>query len=270
MSNARVSLVAFLLPLLAGCGSTQTAYPGASAFTAPKPTYDGYLRGLVRFPDGAGGQVIATWTPSGGATKAVLYFHAEGEDLGTLRSTTREIATETGCAVLAVEYPGYGVASGSFSEAASRRVADAALDRLSSHYGYTSDRVVVFGRSLGAAVATDLAARRPVGGLVLVSPFSSLAKTFKAGLDPLSLSGFDPFDNLSKIGRVVCPLLVAHGDADELIPLTQGRDVFDAAVAAKDKVFVPLRGMRHNDPLSFASAAAYWDGIRHVAGTPGV
>lgn len=230
-------------------------------FPAPPAGYDDALPGLNRIADGDG-RIAALWLPAPGATTAVLYFHGNGEDLGYSRDRIEDIRSETGCSVLAIDYPGYGLSTGEPSESGCYHAAECALIVLERDHGFTPDKVVLFGRSLGTGVAVDLAARRRVKGLVLVSPYTS---TFRV-VTRYGFLPFDRFDNLSKIGDVTCPLFIAHGDLDEVIPYAMGREIFESADHSRDKRFLTLAGMRHNDPLGRSAARPYWDGVRRVTG----
>ena len=255
--------VALLGLVYAGLALFGAGCTDALIFPAPRPSYDGYLPGLVKLSDGEGGEIAAIWLPSDGSDTAVLYFHGNGEDLGHIRPTLEELRRETGCSVFAVDYPGYGLSSGSPSEDGCYHAANMALAKLSSDYGYRADSVVVFGRSLGTGVAVDLAARKRVKGLVLVAPYTS---TFRV-VTKVKVLPMDRFDNLAKIERITCPLFVAHGDADEVIPWSQGRQLFESAENSKDKKFLTLQGLHHNDDIPMTQTAAYWDGVRHVTGS---
>ena len=168
----------------------------------------------------------------------------------------------TGCEVLAVDYPGYGLSSGQPSEGGCYQAADAAFAKLYSNYGYKQESVVVFGRSLGTGVAVDLVARHKVKGLVLVSPFTS---TFRV-ITKVKLVPFDRFDSLAKIGRVTCPLLVVHGDRDAVVPFAMAEEIFASATGASRKEYLRLPGARHNEDLPGAYAEVYCAAVRRITG----
>jgi fermentation-respiration switch protein FrsA (DUF1100 family) len=111
--------------------------------------------------------------------------------------------------------------------------------------GYTPDRIFIHGESLGAAVATYLASENPSRGLILEAPFTS-AKAVAGGvlplLGPLLVWGYD---SLSQIDRVRVPVLIIHGDRDEIIPYKLGERLFNAA--NPPKYFWTVAGAGHND-----------------------
>jgi fermentation-respiration switch protein FrsA (DUF1100 family) len=127
--------------------------------------------------------------------------------------------------------------------------ADAAYGMLRAA-GYSSDRIVIHGESLGTAVAVDLAVRKRCAGVILEAPLRSvreIAGRVMPLIGPLLARGFD---TESKVGRLRAPLLIIHGDLDEVVPFSHGHAVFDAA--AQPKQFWTVAGARHNDLLEMA------------------
>src|SRR5262249_5671534 len=111
-------------------------------------------------------------------------------------------------------------------------------------------RIVIHGESLGSAVAVELAARRPCARVVLEAPFTSAAQvagTVLPLIGPLLISSFD---SKAKIGRTRAPLLIIHGDRDEVIPYRMGRELYDAA--PEPKSFWTVEGAGHNDLVETA------------------
>jgi uncharacterized protein len=113
--------------------------------------------------------------------------------------------------------------------------------------GVTADRVVYFGESLGAAIATALAAEHPPAALVLRSPFSSLSDVgqYHYPALPVGLLLRDRFESLTEIQRVAVPTLMIAGDRDGIVPLEQSRRLFDRSPAAR-KQWLTIHG-DHND-----------------------
>jgi fermentation-respiration switch protein FrsA (DUF1100 family) len=116
--------------------------------------------------------------------------------------------------------------------------------------------VVYFGRSLGAAVAAVLAEEDRPAALILETPFTSVQAMAHQTLPGAGYLFRTRFDTLARIGRIPVPLLVLHGDADEVIPFRHGEAVF--AAAAEPKTFVRIPGARHNDTW-LVGGSAYWD-----------
>lgn len=147
-----------------------------------------------------------------------------------------------GFAVLLVEYPGYGGAAGSPSEKSITAAVLAAYDWAAHDPRFDATRIVALGRSIGTGAAVHLAAARPVAALILQSPFTSVRAFARSVLAP----GFlvrDPFDNVANLRRYHGPLLVLHGDQDDVIPTAQGRAL---AAGVPGSEFV-LLNCGHND-----------------------
>jgi fermentation-respiration switch protein FrsA (DUF1100 family) len=151
-----------------------------------------------------------------------------------------------GFGVLLLEYRGYGGNPGAPTEEGLAADARAAHAYLVAELGTAPERVLLLGESLGAAVATRLAVERPVGGVVLRSPFTSLADVaaLHYPLLPVRVLLWDRFDVVSVVGQVRAPMVVVAGADDEIVPAGQSRAVAAAAGAR----YVEVPGARHNDP----------------------
>src|SRR5438132_258980 len=176
---------------------------------------------------------------------ALLWFYGNGENIASFWPVVRE-CQPPGAALLVLDYPGYGGSGGRATERALYAAADAAYDALATRPGVDPQRIYVYGRSLGSAVATYTAAHRPVSGLILESPFTNAAAMAKYhyGLLPRFLLRLS-LDNVANVRRVSCPILLFHGDADRLVPTAMGMAV--AAAAAGPVEVVLIHGAGHND-----------------------
>jgi fermentation-respiration switch protein FrsA (DUF1100 family) len=216
----------------------------------PYPQGDWDLQAQVGAHDlwltaGDGIRLNAWWFPEPGSRLATLFLHGNAGNV-THRIDHAQAIKRAGSAVLVLDYRGYGKSKGRPTERGLHLDADAAYDAV-LHLGYDSSRVVIHGESLGTAIAVDLASRRPCAGLILESPLASLgemAATLVPIVGPLLVNGFN---TKTTIKRVRVPLLVMHGDADEIVPFSQGQAVFAAANQPKD--FWRIRGAHHNDLL---------------------
>jgi uncharacterized protein len=164
--------------------------------------------------------------------------------------------------VLLFDYRGYGHSSGRPSEEGTYRDARAALTCLLERPGVDPARVFYLGESLGGAVALDLALERPPAGLVLLSAFTGVRELGGVHYPfiPASLVP-DVYPTLRRIRELRVPLLVLHGDRDDIVPLSQGRALFEAAPAPKRMYVFP--GLGHNNLLplggsEFARVIASW------------
>ena len=127
--------------------------------------------------------------------------------------------------------------------------------------GFPENRIIVFGRSLGGAVAVDLAQERKLAGVILESTFSSIADVVSNGPAGALLGALAGrrFESASKIGKIRAPLLYFHGDRDEVIRYELGQRLFDAA--PEPKTFETIPGAGHND-LTQVGGRRYFERIR--------
>jgi len=154
---------------------------------------------------------------------------------------------EAGLSVFLFDYRGYGRSAGRPSESGLYDDALAAYTYLLETRAIQPQRMVIFGRSLGAAVGGDLALRRPVAGLILESAFPSveaIAKAYVSGL-PAHWLLRARFDLAERLRKITIPVLVIHGDNDRVVPFELGRQVFE--IANPPKAFYAVPGADHND-----------------------
>ncbi len=142
---------------------------------------------------------------------------------------------ELGWAVLLYDYRGYGKSAGQPDEEGTYKDAEAAHEHLTSVEGFASERVVLYGESLGAGVALELARRRPCAAVICESAFTSLpdvgAKAYP--FLPVRLLARFRYDNVAKVAELGVPLLLIHSPADEIVPIEHGRRLLEAARAPK-------------------------------------
>ena len=194
-----------------------------------------------------GVRIHAFWLPAPGASRAILFLHGNaGNASHRLPNAARLHAL--GAHVLVLDYRGYGRSEGRPTEAGVYADARAGLRHLADARGVPERRVVVFGRSLGGAVAVDLAQGRDLAGLVLESTFSSMAAVARSHFGPFGLLAGDRFQSERKIAAVRCPILFFHGDRDEIVPFDFGRRLYEAAPSPKS--FETLAGAGHNDTVA--------------------
>ena len=198
------------------------------------------------------GQRIHTWYfPVEGAASTVLFFHGNAGNISH-RVYTAQFLTSLGVNLLLVDYRGYGRSDGRASEAHVYADAKAAYDWLTKEKQATPGSIILFGRSLGGAVAVELATRVECGGLVVESSFTSANEMGKIMLPwmPTWMMTRFSFDSEHRITQVHCPVLVTHSPDDDLIPYEMGRRLFAAAPSPKE--FIQLSG-GHNDRVYYDS-----------------
>lgn len=223
----------------------------------PPPAQYADRDGIIKLTTAAGRRISAVHLANPTAEFTLLYSHGNAEDLGLIAPVLR-LLHGLGFAVLAYDYAGYGTSEGRPSERATYEDIDAAYAYLTRTLHVPAERIIAHGRSLGAAPSVDLAARVPLGGLVLESPFLTAYRV----MTRVPLLPFDKFRNVSKIGHVRCPLLIMHGAADEVIPVYHGRKLFEAA--PEPKRLVEIEGAGHNDFILVAGPR-YGETLRSFA-----
>lgn len=163
-----------------------------------------------------------------------------------------------GYGLLLAGYRGYGGNPGKPSQ--DGLLADArSLLAWAAAEGIRPERIVLYGESLGSGVAVQLATERPVAGVLLEAPYSSVAEVAQHHYWylPAKWLILDKWDSLSRIGGIGAPLLVLHGAQDRVIPPQFGRRLFEAAAHPKDLLLEPRAG--HNDLLTFPGVVARID-----------
>jgi fermentation-respiration switch protein FrsA (DUF1100 family) len=200
----------------------------------------------------AGVRLHAWWCPVDGARGAVLYCHGNAGNLSHRGHAVVAMQQALGESVLIFDYPGYGKSEGSPSEAGCYAAADTAYDWLRRVPKVPENHILLYGGSLGGGVAVDLACRRPHRALLLVRTFTSMPEVGQRLYPWLPVRWLmrNRFDSLAKIGQCHRPVVIASGTADGLVPFEQGRRLFEAA--NEPRLFYPLDGAGHNDPLPLA------------------
>jgi uncharacterized protein len=201
----------------------------------------------VTFPSAAGDTIHGWWLPWEGATGALIYFHGNAGNLSWRGNSIFILAGALGQSVLIIDYPGYGKSSGRPSEAGCYAAADAAYEWVTKTQRIEAENILLYGGSLGGGVAVDLASRQPHRALILVKTFTSLPDVGASKMPyfPVRLLMRNQFNSLSKLSRCKQPIFIAHGDADTLVPYSQGKRLYEAAPGPKE--FLTLPGADHND-----------------------
>jgi fermentation-respiration switch protein FrsA (DUF1100 family) len=253
----RIFLFATVAILFAACFMDEKFifFPSATIEATPKDygldyedvyfkTADGVrLNGwLIRHPD---------------AQATLLWFHGNGGNIGHRARGAMLLHDKVKANIFMIDYRGYGRSEGAASEAGTYEDAGAALRYLKARGEIDPKEIVFFGQSLGSAVAADLAGREECLAVILEAPFASIREMAKAiypflPLGPLIKTSYDVVE---KVKAVKAPLLVVHGERDDIVPFEQGRKVFDAATGPKE--FHALRAAHHNDTFEVGGDAYF-------------
>ena len=233
-------------------------FPGASTQgTADARAVDTENTELVSFNSADGTPLSGRFCPvvnDSARAPTVLYFYGNGScaawSIGEV-----ELLRGLGCNVFVPDFAGYGMSGGKPSEASFYATATAAWDYLQNRPGIDHTKILTMGWSIGSAVAIDLASRKPVAGLITISAFTRMADAASGQYPwlPVRLLLKYRFDNISKIAKVRCPLLISHGDQDTLVP----PEMADA-LASQGKgrtVRHTIRGAGHNTVFSIDTSA---------------
>lgn len=188
----------------------------------------------------------------------LLFFHGNAGNISHRLDSIR-IFHNLGLSVLIIDYRGYGRSEGRISEEGTYRDAEAAWQYLTGIRKIEPESIILFGRSLGGAIAANLAAKTKPAALILESVFSSVPD-MAARLYPVFpvrlLSRFN-YDTRKALGSVTCPVLIIHSPDDEIIPLENGKILYEAAHDPKS--FLEIRGS-HNEGF-LTSGSKYVDGL---------
>jgi hypothetical protein len=208
----------------------------------------------VRLHTDDGLDLLAWHQPAAQGRATILYLHGNGGHIGYRGDRVRPFI-EAGFGVLLVEYRGYGGNPGRPSEQGLMSDARAALAFLDAA-GAPSAATVLYGQSLGSTVAVAIAAERaaagqPVAALVLEAPLSSVSDVAAHHYPwvPVRWLLKDRFEALARIAQVGAPVLIIHGEADDIVPIRYGRALFEAAAEPKEAGWI--RGGGHEDLAEF-------------------
>lgn len=191
-----------------------------------------------------------------------LHLHGNAGNI-THRLVSAAHILSAGSSVLLLDYRGYGRSAGRPTERGLYDDAEAAYEWLIAQ-GYTPEQIIPHGESLGTAVATHLAVNRRCAGLILEAPFTS-ARAVAAKVLPLVGPALVwGYDTKSRITRVRVPVLIVHGDEDEVIAYEFGEELFRAA--PEPKSFWTIRGATHND-LHIAGAPEFTQRLKAFYGS---
>jgi len=204
-------------------------------------------------------QLHGWYLPHPTSRRVLLFLHGNAGNISQRRQSL-QIFHNLGLSVLIIDYRGYGNSAGTPSEAGLYQDAQTAWDYLTQQRGFTPAQVVVFGRSLGAAVAAQLATRVQPAGLILESTFSNaraMASRLFPGIVRIIWLRYE-FDTLARMQHIHCPLLVLHSPADDIIPYRFGQQIF--AAANEPKMFYAMQGDHNSGFLE--SQPAYSQALR--------
>ncbi len=227
----------------------------------------------VRFPARDGVMLHGWLVPAPDARLTLVWFHGNAGNIShrvhNIQMLRLALPSSLVPTIFIFDYRGYGQSAGrrsNLSEQATYDDAEGALAFLHTQPRLAQTTLVYFGRSLGAAVAVEMARRHPPAGLILESPFASIQEMASVLVPYFPLARLVPtrYDSLSKMPELRVPLLILHGDHDEVVPFDQGRRLFEAA--HPPKTFYRIPGAGHNDTYVVGGASYFEAWSRFLRG----
>jgi fermentation-respiration switch protein FrsA (DUF1100 family) len=203
----------------------------------------------VYFEAADGVKLHGWYVPHPAPRASVLFSHGNGEHVARLAPMLGLLRSRAAVSVFAWDYRGYGRSPGKPSETNLLADARAAQLWLAAREGIRPEDVVLYGRSLGGAVAVGLAAEHPVRGMVLERTFADMVDTAAYHFPWLPVKWImrNRFPSSQRIAAYQGPLLQSHGTADRIVPFEMGKKLFDAAATTNKRFFV-VEGGDHNGP----------------------
>lgn len=224
--------------------------------------------------DGSSENIHGWWLPNAKEAqnlatsdrKVILYLHGNGKNISANAKHANRLM-RMGFSVLLIDYRGYGKSDGDFpSESNVYTDAQTAWNYLIQR-GYKSEQILIYGHSLGGAIAIDLGIKQPEAlGLIVDASFTSISEMAKLEpkyrIFPIDLLIHQRFDSIDKVRSLKTPVLYIHGTADELIPASMSQSLYDATLTRKQIVLIPNAGHNNNastnEPLYLGSIRSFF------------
>lgn len=221
------------------------------------------------FFEASDGIKLNGWYVPGRSTLTWVWFHGNAGNISHRVDNLVGLHSRLGVNIFIFDYRGYGRSEGSPSEQGTYLDAEAALAYLRSRGDVDQQKIVLFGRSLGCAVAAEVATSNKVYAVVLESPFTSVPAMARRHYPYLPGAGLlvrTKYDSLAKVKDIHAPIMVLHGDRDEIAPFEMGKEIFEAANPPKR--FYAIEGAGHNDTY-LVGGHAYYETLESFLDAPG-
>jgi fermentation-respiration switch protein FrsA (DUF1100 family) len=246
------SIIIFII--LAYLGITLLAY-----FFSNKmiflPPYSGYTdaENILKITTQNGAKISAIYLKNANAKYTLLVSHGNAEDIGYLLPFLKELYAHN-FSVFAYDYQGYGTSTGTPTEQHAYEDINAAYAYLVNNLHIPPKQIIAYGTSVGSAVTIDLASRKSVAGVIVQGPFVSAYRV----VTHIPLLPFDKFNNLAKIDKINCSILIMHGTRDFIVPFWHGKKLYKKAKEPKQHLWV--KGAGHNDFIDVAGDQ-FWQAL---------
>ncbi len=192
--------------------------------------------------------IVASYLKNPDANHTILYSHGNAVDLGGLQHLQNDFYRH-GYSIITYDYSGYGLSEGDASEQQVYNDVTAVYAYLLEQEKLSPKQIISYGHSLGTAVATELAYKKPVAGLVLESPFTSAFRVKTV----YPLLPFDKFSSIDKIDKVNTPVFITHSRDDAIVPFWHGEELFDQARQPKKSLWLD-----HAGHTNITHKASFW------------
>ncbi|MCF7955707.1 MAG: alpha/beta hydrolase [Phycisphaerae bacterium] len=241
----------YLSCVLIGC-----TFSDRMIFIPPEPSYS-FQPKMVMIKTSSGEKICAYYFKNSKAEFTLLYSHGNAEDIGQNRFVFERFVNQ-GFSVLAYDYRGYGLSEGRPSEKNAYEDIAAAYTYLTEVAGVPANKIIPYGRSVGGAMAVDIAVKKPVGGVILQNAFTSAYRV----VTHIPILPFDKLNNLKKIDKIDCPVLIMHGSADRIVKPWHSSALLNAA--KEPKLYLMVEGIGHNNDMATAAWDQYWQAIEEL------
>lgn len=258
LSIKRVVTSLVLIPVFVYFGLSFLVYFYAERliFQPQIPLYRDDLQ-IIKLTTSDNEKISAKFYENPNASHVIFFSHGNAEDIGGTDSILKDFQ-KSGFAVLSFDYRGYGTSEGTPSEERVYRDIEVAYEYLVSELNFPPEKIIARGRSLGGAVAINLASRKKLGGLIVESSFVSAYRV----LTKIQIFPFDQFQSIKRIREVDCPILFIHGRNDNIVPFWHGEKLFAEAKEPKFSFWIDAGG--HNNIYS-TDKRTYLQAIRDFA-----
>ena len=255
------SLIVLSTTLSGGCRIEDRFIFHPDHVTDRDPSHIGVRFEDVFFTTQDGLRLHGWFIPHQDARATLVWFHGNAGNISGRLLNIKLLHDRINTNIFIFDYRGYGRSEGTVSEKGTYLDGEAAMNYLLSRHEAAARRLILFGRSLGAAVAAEMAIRFASLGLILESPFVSIPEMARAIFPSLPITWLlqTRYDTMEKVRLVKTPILVLHGDRDATVPFAQGKRVFE--IASHPKKFHRIVGASHNDTF-LVGGEEYYGALR--------
>ena len=264
MSSLPLNLLFLILlstTLFGGCRIEDRFIFHPDHVTDRDPSHIGVRFEDVFFTTQDGLRLHGWFIPHQDARATLVWFHGNAGNISGRLLNIKLLHDRINTNIFIFDYRGYGRSEGTVSEKGTYLDGEAAINYLLGRHEAAARRLILFGRSLGAAVAAEMAIRFASLGLILESPFVSIPEMARAIFPSLPIAWLlqTRYDTMEKVRLVKTPILVLHGDRDATVPFAQGKRVFE--IASHPKKFHRIVGASHNDTF-LVGGEEYYGALR--------